>query len=121
MLRAILNWIASGTSKLSVVQPEANWVVLLVDDLIVVRTPDAKVERVRIPDLQAVYVETNDSGPWGIDVWWILEGRETQCIYPLGATGENEVLAELKKLPGFEVKGMNSAENRRILCWKASS
>jgi hypothetical protein len=97
---------------------ESQFVVSIVGDDIVCRRPDGLIEQVSLSDLNAVFVETNDSGPWGMDVWWILDGEASRCAFPLGATGENDVLARLKELSGFEVKGMNSVSNQRFLCWK---
>lgn len=70
-------------------------------------------------DLGSVYVETNDSGPWGADVLWLLNDRtgETKVAFPQMATGEDAALERLRLLPGFEVRGMNSAENARFMCW----
>jgi hypothetical protein len=70
-------------------------------------------------DLGAVQVETNDSGPWGADVWWLLEDKsgETKVSFPQLATGEEAALARLRLLPGFEIRGMNSGENARFVCW----
>jgi hypothetical protein len=65
-----------------------------------------------------VFVVTNDSGPWGQDVWFVIEGaREGGCRFPLGATGEQAALERLLKLPGFELRGMNCTENFIFECW----
>lgn len=70
-------------------------------------------------ELGAVYVETNDSGPWGADLWWLLNDKsgQTKVAFPQMATGEDAVIARLERLPGFEIKGMNSTEHARFLCW----
>jgi hypothetical protein len=72
-------------------------------------------------DLASVYVETNDSGPWGTDVWWLLNDGTGQArvVFPQLATGEDAVLERLRQLPGVEVRGMNSGENARFRCWPA--
>ena len=103
--------------------PEEQFVVEVTPaDEIVCRVPGQPEQRISMSDLKAVYVETNDSGPWGADVWWVLSDAksETKVAFPQLATGENRVLARLRLLPGFEVKGMNSAENARFLCWAAT-
>lgn len=70
-------------------------------------------------DVGAVYVETNDSGPWGADVWWLIEDKtgDTKVAFPQMATGEQAALERLRLLPGFEVRGMNSTANARFMCW----
>lgn len=74
-------------------------------------------------DLGAVYVETNDSGVWGADVWWLLNDKmgQTKVAFPQLATGENKVLERLHLLPHFEITGMNSTQNARFLCWQSSA
>ena len=88
-------------------------------DEIVCRAPNQPEQRIRMADLGAVYVETNDSGPWGADVWWLLHDKEGQAkvAFPQMATGEKAALERLQLLPGFEVRGMNSTENGRFMCW----
>jgi hypothetical protein len=102
-------------------QSEQRYVVeVTLTDHIVCRAPGQPDQHIAISDLGAVYVETNDSGPWGADVWWILDdvAGKTQVAFPQLASGEDAVLERLRALAGFEVKGMNSTENARFLCWK---
>jgi len=100
--------------------PEASFVVEVnAEDEIVCRAPWQAEQRIRLADLAAVHVETNDSGPWGADLWWLLSDRsgQTRVAFPQMATGEKAVLERLRLLAGFQVRGMNSTENARFLCW----
>jgi hypothetical protein len=100
--------------------PEAQFVVeVTTDDEIVCRAPKQADQRIRMADLGAVYVETNDSGPWGADVWWLLNDYtgQTKVAFPQMATGEEAAIARLQQLPGFQVRGMNSTANARFECW----
>ena len=102
--------------------PEARFVVeVSPTDDIVCRAPGQAEQRISIADLEAVYVETNHSGPWGADVWWLLTDAsgETKVSFPQMATGEDIVLERLRLLPGFTVHGMNSTQNARVLCWRS--
>ena len=105
--------------------PEASFVVevLTETDEIVCRAPEQPEQRISMSDLGSVYVETNDSGPWGADVWWLLNDGEgqTKVAFPQLATGEAAVLERLHQLHGFEVKGMNSGQNARFRCWPPST
>lgn len=107
--------------------PECLFVVSVSDAEIVNKRPDGVVERVAVKDLQEVAIETNTSGPWGADVWWLLTGRspEARCAYPGGATGEQGVLQWLQGLPGFDDKSviaaMGSTSNARFVCWRANA
>lgn len=99
---------------------EAAFVVeVTADDDIVCRAPGQAEQRMRMIDVAAVFVETNESGPWGADVWWLLNdgAGQTRVAFPQMATGEDAALKRLSQLPGFEVRGMNSVEGARFLCW----
>jgi hypothetical protein len=100
--------------------PEERFIVeVTADDEIVCRAPEQVDQRINMADLGAVYVETNDSGPWGADIWWLLNDKtgQTKVAFPQMSTGEDTALERLRLLPGFEVRGMNSVENARFICW----
>lgn len=93
------------------------------DDLVTASYPDGSTQTIDWITLQRVEIHTNDSGPWGADVWWILFGPDGQCSYPGGATGEAEILERLQRLPGFDndqlIEAMGCTANRRFTCWQA--
>jgi len=99
--------------------PEALYVVLLKGDTIEIRNPEASSQSMALNGLRRISVETNDSGPRGIDTWWMLEGRSPgdALYFPVGATGDVDFLNYAVKLPGFELRGMNSTSNARFECW----
>ena len=102
------------------VHHEARFIVeVTAADEIVCRVAGQREQRIHLSELGAVYVETNDSGPWGADVWWLLADQSGRPVvaFPQLATGEDAVLARLRSLPGFKVNGMNSTDNARFLCW----
>ena len=103
--------------------PERQFVVEVTSvDEIICRPPREPEQRIRMEDLGAVYVETRDCGPaW--DVWWLLVDKSDviTVVYPLNATGSDDVLARLERLPGFQVNGMNSSANARHLCWQLAT
>jgi hypothetical protein len=103
--------------------PESLFVVTITDDEIRNRRPDGKIECIALKELSKVLVETNDTGPVGMDVWWILEGASAEQLvcFPLGATGGSAVLDRLRQLPGFEIRGMNSTQNAQFECWPIPS
>lgn len=94
--------------------------VTVTDSGLEVSAPNRESQSIAWASVRRILVETNDSGPWGADVWWVLENVEARCCFPQGATGENEALAEMaRRFPGFEVKGMNSTKNATFVCWQA--
>ena len=104
--------------------PEARFVVeFTAEDEMICRAPGQPEQRISMSDLGSVYVETNDGGPWGADLWWLLIDREgqTRVAFPQLATGEAAALKRLHQLPGFEAKGMNSGQNARFLCWPTTT
>lgn len=105
--------------------PECLFVVTVSDSEIINQRPDGVIERLAMKDLKEVAIETNASGPWGADVWWLLTGSspDARCAYPGGATGEQRMLQWLQALPGFDDKSviaaMGSTANARFVCWRA--
>ena len=71
-----------------------------------------------LTSLEKVWVATNESGPWGYDVWFVLQSRDIEVEFPLETNGYDEFLARLEQqLPGFQVRGMNSATHAWFECW----
>jgi hypothetical protein len=75
-------------------------------------------------DLARVAIETNDSGPWGADVIWLLFDREGKpgLVFPQGATGEKATVDRLMALPNFDadqmIKAMGSTSNALFVVWE---
>lgn len=88
-----------------------------------VSRPDGTVERLAIEDLSSISIVTNASGPWGVDVWWVLENaaQDAGCIFPMGATGEKAILEWAEALPGFDsqnfIEAMGCTSEARFVCW----
>lgn len=85
--------------------------------------PDGTIQAIAWSAVERIAIETNDSGPWGADVWWLLEGERGRCTYPQGATGDPEALAECqKRFPGFSdtkvIEAMGCTSNARFVCWE---
>ncbi|MBY0519766.1 MAG: hypothetical protein K2P79_05000 [Sphingomonas sp.] len=85
-------------------QPEAKWVVQIDPAHIRVADPEGRATTLAKAELSGVAIETNDSGPWGADLWWLLFGAGDQltCTFPGGATGEAALLDYLTGLPEFD-------------------
>jgi hypothetical protein len=104
--------------------PEALWVVALEEERIAVTDPEDETRSVELSDLSAVAIETNDTGPWGADFWWLFFGpdRAFACAVPQGATGEQTVVDYLKALPSFDwnemTKAVRSTANAVFTVWE---
>jgi hypothetical protein len=104
--------------------PECMFVATVSESEISVQRPDGTVNSFPISKLQEVAIVTNDSGPIGADVWWVLsDSPNTGLTFPGGATGEQEILEFVQKLPGFDnerlIQSMGSTSNARFVCWSA--
>jgi len=104
---------------------EARWQVSVDNDEIAVTAPDGERKVITRSDLAAVVIETNDTGPWGADLWWFVAGKEPNALaFPQGATGEEAAVDWLSALPGFDheamIQAMSSTENARFPCWRAA-
>ena len=78
-----------------------------------------------IVDLKRVVVATDDSGPWGEDVVFLLysEAAEPTGIFPLEANGAQDFIAWSKSLPGYHdrelAKAMSSTTVARFVIYEA--
>lgn len=122
-----MNWLKSVIDRFkrpNGLYPECLWSVSVDDTGF--RATDQTGKTVLAPheDLASVAIATNDSGPWGADVWWLLYGVDGQlaCGFPQGATGEKSVLDALLALPGFDknemIKAMGCTSNATFIVWQ---
>lgn len=104
--------------------PESRWQVSREGECIVVVEPDGTRVEANIDELDLIHITTNDTGPVGIDFWWVLEdaGEIILCAFPLGATGDEAVIAWMRDLPGFDMDAMGGAirstTNADFIVWK---
>ena len=100
--------------------PESLWEISI-ENKILKSIDWNKVERrVNLNLITKFYIRTTDTGP-SCDVWYGIETEEEKIEIPQGANGEYILLDFMNSLDGFELKGMNSIENKIHLCWKKSS
>lgn len=117
----MFGWFKKRSAKL---EPEAHWNVVLDADNIRVFDANGNEHSVSKADLTGVTIETNDSGPWGADVWWLMfgSGNGLACAFPQGAIGEQAALEYFMALTGFDhsemIKAMSSVENALFPVWR---
>jgi hypothetical protein len=87
---------------------EAAYIVGVEGEGISVADPNGEEKALPLAELSGVMIETNDSGPSGADVWWLLFGADDRIAvtFPQGATGEKAVIDWLIALPGFDHEAM---------------
>lgn len=102
---------------------ESRFVVSAGLDGVSLTDPRGHAVHVPVQDLLAVDIETNDSGPWGTDLWWIVtgSGEGQRCLVPGGATGEQELVEWVTALPGADsgqiVAAMGCTSPARFRIW----
>lgn len=116
----MFGWLRKRTDR---PQPEARWFVSVESDQLHVTDDTGGTTTLARSDLAGVAIETNDTGPWAADVWWLLFGSDEQlaCAFPQGATGESSALDYLTALPAFDheqmAKAMCSTVNAVFPVW----
>jgi hypothetical protein len=124
MIRELLAWFRrKREERVAALMFERHVVLRLDESGISASYPDGAVQAISWPEVDCVAIETNDTGPWGADVWWLLEGGNKRCAYPQGARGDPEALAEYqKRFPGFSdatvIEAMGCTSNARFVCWE---
>jgi hypothetical protein len=117
-------WFAKKPKKTAQLMPEGKWLVECDDDTLRATDHKGDVKQLKKTDLTGVIIETNDTGPWGADVWWLLFGADDRvaAAYPQGATGEEAMLNYLTSLPGFDhekmIEAMQSTDNAVFPVWR---
>lgn len=83
--------------------PETEWAVSLDGERIGVGNASGLRQSVAKAELSAVIVATEDGGPAGIGLRWLLFGPDgaLACAVPAGAAGEADLIGFVSALPGF--------------------
>ena len=117
----IFDWFRPGRTTL---HPEAQWKVFLSEDAISSEDQKGNSRKVAKDCLSSIAIETNDSGPWGADVWWLMFDKDGKlaCAFPQGATGEEDAIKYLMGLNGFDhdamISAMGCTDNKVFPVWK---
>ncbi len=100
--------------------PLARWTVSLHGGDIVTSDGQGSQRTLPVHDLRRVIVATDDSGPWGADVVFLLysNGPDPVCLFPLEANGRDDFVTWLAAQPGYRdrelAKAMGSTKVARF-------
>lgn len=102
--------------------PESQVIIKFDDDRIWCIWPGAPEQSMLWTELIGVAIKTSDEGPFAPDVFWVLGAKDKVVMYPGGATGEQEMLSRLQKLPNFNneavIAAAGSTDNNVFVCWE---
>jgi hypothetical protein len=102
--------------------PDSRYAVTVTDEGVSCALPDGSSTSVRWNDLEVVAVKTTDAGPFVADVFWVLQGSRSTCVVPQGLPGDQELVARLQQLPGFDtsalIDAVTSIEEATFICWQ---
>ena len=116
----MLNWLRE---KLRYNPPVKQWAVAISDGCIVTKDGTGAERSLPVAELKTIVVATDDSGPWGDDVVFLIYGDrpEPMTIFPLEADGCQEFVAWLSARPGFRdremARAMASTSVARFVVW----
>ncbi|MCL6267188.1 hypothetical protein [Flagellimonas myxillae] len=103
-------------------QPESKWKVEFKGSTITTTDYDGNEHSIALRVIHQIIIETNDSGPWGTDIWWRILSDDGILSVPGGATGEMEMLKNFQRFPNFDneqlINAMGSTENAEFVVWK---
>ncbi|MDR3492556.1 MAG: hypothetical protein P4M12_11065 [Gammaproteobacteria bacterium] len=70
-------------------------------------------------------VETNDSGPFGEDIFFILVTETDEIKIPQSIVDDNEFDEITQRFPNFDyavfIEAMSSCKNFQFICWESKS
>ena len=102
--------------------PESNWKVEISKISMSSIDYELKEKTIELNKISQIVIETNDSGPWGTDLWWKISGGNILLTVPEGATGEPEMLEVFQSFSKFNneefIKAMSSTDNAEFVVWK---
>ena len=124
MFKSVADWWKDKRQKRrNALMLERQVVVSYNDSLVSATFPSGDTQSIAWSDVDCLAIETNDSGPWGADVWWLLESATIRVAYPQGATGDSEMCEQFSiRFPGFSdltvIQALGCTSNARFVCWQ---
>ena len=120
----MFGWLRRGLPRATQPNP---WAVGVVDDVIFTTDGQGVERSLQLADLRRVIVATDDSGPWGADVVFLLygEGAKPAALFPLEAAGCQDFVGWLSRQPGYRdrelASAMSSTNVARFLVYEAGA
>jgi hypothetical protein len=101
---------------------EEAWQVSVSAGDLIVRHPKGHAQQISLKDIHGIAIQTNDSGPIGSDVIWHVSDGKSVIFFPMGATGESDVLPIFQKFQGFDnlafINAMSSTDDHLFILFE---
>lgn len=104
----MLDWLRKRLANTS---PLTLWSVSFSDGDIVTSDGRGAGRKLSLRDLRRVVIATDDSGPWGADVVFLLysDDLDPAAVFPLEATGRDGFVKWLSAQPGYQDRELAKA------------
>ncbi|MBX7492001.1 hypothetical protein K3163_02120 [Qipengyuania sp. 1NDW9] len=104
----MFSWLKNGLSR---PHPLENWSVEIAEDHITTSDGQGEVHQLPLADLEEVVIATDDSGPWGADVVYLLYSMEKEPVglFPIEAQGTQEFVEWLSQRDGYNDQQLRNA------------
>jgi hypothetical protein len=116
----MLSWLRNKLQSPETVE----WSVTVGADRIITRDSAGEERSILLAELRSVIVATDESGPWGYDVVFLLYSEDTEplSIFPLEAEGCQEFVGWLSSLAGYDdremARAMAATRVARFTVWR---
>ncbi len=118
----IFSFFKKDKGEKKILDPESKWRVEFIGTNLKTTDYNGIESSIEISGIYQVLIETNNSGPWGTDLWWRIFSKNGILSIPNGATGESEMLENFQRFPNFNnsqlIKAMSSIENAEFIVWE---
>jgi hypothetical protein len=89
-------------------------------------TTDGESRAMSWAEMQSIRIEVNDRQPFGVNLWWAVEGPTKRMFFPKDSRGASEVKQAFTAfVAGFDADAVARAEQARsearITCWERVS
>lgn len=118
----IFSFFKKNKKDKSNVEPEAKWKVEFIGTTIRAIDCNGIESSIEVDGIHQTIVETNDTGPWGTDLWWRILPKNGILSVPGGVTGEPKMLENFQGFSNFNneqlIKAMRSVDNAEFIVWQ---
>jgi hypothetical protein len=91
------------------------WDVKISKNCLEIFDPQGNIRSIGLDQITGIAIRTDNTGPIGSDVIWLISDGESIISFPMGAKGEDKVLKAFQMIGGFDnsefIKAMGSVDH----------